>query len=298
MANDLEVLIELLPWLVANNGSSLKEIAEQFDVSEKHALELIGQLVVTGPSQDGGGLVDIDFEDAESIFVTDAKALDRPVKLNSFEAASLIAGLHYLEQFPALADVKVVAGLITKIASVIPNPENLVDVVAAPVSAAVVAEVEQAIASHVAIEISYAAVSKDDVSQRMVDPVAMYVRDDFTYLRAWCRTSQAWRNFRLDRVVAISSTSEPIDIPSAIESPEAVRDYLGVIELDKAYYGTLDQVDILSFKEYMWHAVEVELKVYSRDWLISLVLSSGGRMRAVGPPDLVAGVIERAKGWE
>ena len=298
MANDLEVLIELLPWLVANNGCSLKEISEQFQVSEKHALELIGQLVMTGPSQDGGGLVDIDFEDAESIFVTDAKALDRPVKLNSFEAASLIAGLHYLEQFPAIADGKVVSGLITKIQSVIPNPENLIDVVAAPVTTAVIAEIEEAIESNVAIEISYAAVSKDDVSQRVIDPVSMYVRDDFTYLKAWCRSSQAWRNFRLDRVVAIKSTSEPSSIPDVVENREATRDYIGVIELDKAYYGTLDQVDILSFKEYMWHAVEVELKVYSRDWLISLVLASGGRMRAVGPPDLVAGVIERAKGWE
>ena len=77
MANDLELLIRLLPWLVANNGAALSEVSEHFAISEKHALELISQLVVTGPSQAGGGLVDIDFEDADSIFVTDAKALDR-----------------------------------------------------------------------------------------------------------------------------------------------------------------------------------------------------------------------------
>jgi len=48
----------------------------------------------------------------------------------------------------------------------------------------------------------------------------------------------------------------------------------------------------------MWHAVEVHLKVYSRDWLISMILASGGRMRAIGPPDLIQGLVERAKGWE
>lgn len=90
MANELEILIKLLPWLVANNGASLSDIATQFEISEKHALELIGQLVVTGPSQAGGGLVDIDFEDADSIFVSDAKSLDRPVKLSQFEASSLL----------------------------------------------------------------------------------------------------------------------------------------------------------------------------------------------------------------
>ena len=47
MANDLELLIKLLPWLVANNGSSLSDIANQFQISEKHALDLIGQFIPT-----------------------------------------------------------------------------------------------------------------------------------------------------------------------------------------------------------------------------------------------------------
>jgi predicted DNA-binding transcriptional regulator YafY len=98
--------------------------------------------------------------------------------------------------------------------------------------------------------------------------------------------------------MAATQTDEPLDLPKEIVEPEATRDYLAVIELDKAYYGQLDQVDIVSFKEYMWHAVEVQLKVYSRDWLISMILASGGRMRAIGPPDLIQGLVERAKGWE
>jgi predicted DNA-binding transcriptional regulator YafY len=89
-----------------------------------------------------------------------------------------------------------------------------------------------------------------------------------------------------------------IDIPSDVDQPEAKREYLASIELDKAYYGQLDQVDIISFKEYMWHAVEVELRVYSRDWLVSMILASGGRVKAVSPPDLIAALVERAKGWE
>lgn len=131
-----------------------------------------------------------------------------------------------------------------------------------------------------------------------MDPVQLYVRDDFTYVQAWCRSSQAWRNFRLDRIMEATQSNEPLDVPADLVETEAARDYLAVIELDKAYYGQLDQVDIVSFKEYMWHAVEVQLKVYSRDWLISMILASRGRMRAIGPPDLIQGLVERAKGWE
>ena len=298
MANDLELLIRLLPWLVANNGASLSEVAQHFEISEKHALELIGQLVVTGPSQAGGGLVDIDFEDADSIFVTDAKALDRPVKLSEFEASTLLGGLHYLEQFPHLVDSQTVAGLIQKIQQALPDVESPINVVAAPISELVRSTVAAGINSKLSIVIKYAGVTKDDLSVRTVDPVSTYSQDDFVYLKAWCRNSQAWRSFRLDRILEVELGSDPVSIPLDEQPPEATRDYLAAIELDKAYYGQLDQVDIISFKEYMWHAVEVELKVYSRDWLVSMILASGGRVKAVRPPDLIEALVTRAKGWE
>jgi len=298
MANDLELLIRLLPWLVANNGASLSEVASNFEVSEKHALELISQLVVTGPSQAGGGLVDIDFEDADSIFVSDAKALDRPVKLSEFEAATLLGGLHYLEQFPHLVDADIVSGLISKIQQALPNVESPINVVPAPIAQGVRAAVDEGISSKRSITITYAAVTKDDVSTRTVDPMSTYLQDDFVYLRAWCRQSQAWRSFRLDRILDASLGTDSISIPENDEPSEAKREYLAAIELDKAYYGQLDQVDIVSFKEYMWHAVEVELKVYSRDWLVSMILASGGRVKAVRPPDLIDALVARANAWE
>jgi proteasome accessory factor C len=298
MANDLELLIRLLPWLVANNGASLSEVASNFEVSEKHALELISQLVVTGPSQAGGGLVDIDFEDADSIFVSDAKALDRPVKLSEFEAATLLGGLHYLEQFPHLVDADIVSGLISKIQQALPNVESPINVVPAPIAQGVRAAVDEGILSKRSITITYAAVTKDDVSTRTVDPMSTYLQDDFVYLKAWCRQSQAWRSFRLDRILDASLGTDSISIPENDEPSEAKREYLAAIELDKAYYGQLDQVDIVSFKEYMWHAVEVELKVYSCDWLVSMILASGGRVKAVRPPDLIEALVARASAWE
>jgi len=298
MANDLELLIEMLPWMVANNGASLHEVATQFEITDKYALELISQLVVTGPSQDGGGLVDIDFEDADSIYVSDAKSLDRPIKFTSLEATTLLGGLHYLEQFPSLASSEIVAGLITKIQSLLPSLESPISVIAAPIHDEIYEVLASSIKNKRAVQISYGALSKEDISQRLVDPVQLYVRDDFTYLQAWCRRSQAWRNFRLDRIMAGVQSEHSLEVPADIVETQETREYLAVIELDKAYYGTLDQVDIITFKESMWHAVEVQLKVYSRDWLISMILASGGRMRATGPPDLIQGLIERAKGWE
>jgi len=287
-----------LPWLVANNGASLSEVAVHFGITEKYALELIGQLVVTGPSQAGGGLVDIDFEDSESIFVSDAKALDRPVKLSGFEAASLLGGLHYLEQFPNVVDSQIVAGLIQRIQQAFPNVGSPINVVAASIDESIRTVLNEAISSGKSVEIKYAGITKDDLSVRTIDPVSTYSQEDFMYLKSWCRNSQAWRSFRLDRILEANIGPDSVNIPIDSEPSEAKREYLATIELDKAYYGQLDQVDIVNFKEYMWHAVEVQIRVYSRDWLVSMILASGGRVKAIDPPDLIAALVDRAKGWE
>jgi proteasome accessory factor C len=230
--------------------------------------------------------------------VSDAKSLDRPVKLSEFEAASLLGGLHYLEQFPSLVHLETVAGLIQKIQQALPNVDSPINVVAAPILQGVRSVVTQALAVSQSIEIKYAGITKNDLSIRVVDPVSTYSQDDYVYLKSWCRQSEAWRSFRLDRILEAKLGEDAINIPDDNEPTEAKREYLASIELDKAYYGQLDQVDIISFKEYMWHAVEVELNVYSRDWLVSMILASGGRVKAVSPPDLIAALVERAKAWE
>jgi proteasome accessory factor C len=203
-----------------------------------------------------------------------------------------------LEQFPNLVDSEIVASLIRKIQQALPEVESPINVVAAPISELVRTTVSEGINSKLSLDLKYAGVTKDDLSLRTVDPVTTYSQDDFVYLKAWCRSSQAWRSFRLDRILEVNLGLDPINIPLDEQPPEATRDYLAAIELDKAYYGQLDQVDIISFKEYMWHAVEVELKVYSRDWLVSMILASGGRVKAVRPPDLIEALVTRAKGWE
>ena len=185
-----------------------------------------------------------------------------------------------------------------RIQQALPNVDSPINVVAAPIAENIRTVLNEAISSGLSVEIKYAGITKDDISVRVVDPVSTYSQEDFMYLKSWCRNSQAWRNFRLDRILEAKLDSDSVSIPSDEEPSEAKREYLATIELDKAYYGQLDQVDIVSFKEYMWHAVEVQIKVYSREWLVSTILASGGRVKAVDPPDLISALVERAKGWE
>lgn len=197
-----------------------------------------------------------------------------------------------------MVDADVISGLVTKIQQALPSADSPINVVAAPISSEVRQVINAAIESGKSIEISYAGITKNEVSLRIVDPATTHSRDDFVYLQAWCRDSQAWRNFRLDRILEAKLGQDTSNIPSAEIQTEATREYSAAIELDKAYYGQLDQVEIVSFKEYMWHAVEVELKVYSRDWLVSMILASGGRVKALRPPDLIEALVTRAKAWE
>jgi proteasome accessory factor C len=63
--------------------------------------------------------------------------------------------------------------------------------------------IRDAIDRHEQLKIDYWSASRDDVSERWVEPRAMASRNGRWYFRAWCSTREAWLTFRVDRVLFI-----------------------------------------------------------------------------------------------
>ena len=51
---------------------------------------------------------------------------------------------------------------------------------------------------------------RDELTTRVVDPIALSTAAGHTYLDAWCHLAQDQRLFRLDRVVAAEVLDEPV----------------------------------------------------------------------------------------
>ena len=69
----------------------------------------------------------------------------------------------------------------------------------------------QAIASNRQARLDYYVPTRDETTQRTVDPLALLTADGHDYLDAWCHLAEARRLFRLDRMHAVELVDEPRD---------------------------------------------------------------------------------------
>ncbi|MFF4503240.1 helix-turn-helix transcriptional regulator [Streptomyces sp. NPDC001401] len=76
-----------------------------------------------------------------------------------------------------------------------------------PIDSAVRAAVEQALTDNRVLRLSYVDAAGRE-SDREVEPAGLLTADGRWYLIAWCRTRQAGRGFRLDRIAAAAPTGD------------------------------------------------------------------------------------------
>ena len=296
--NHIELLMQMLPWLVAHPGVSAEVVAEEFGITAKEVIKLLDLLQYTGPGQYGGELVEVHFGDGQGIHVIDSQRFDRPVRMSGAEASALLAGLSYLEQMPALADSAEVSQLIEKISEAL-NPETAIDVVTDGRENECIALMMAAIDAQVQVQIEYASGSATHPSERIIEPKRMLTRDDRTYVRAWCTQAEALRTFRIDRIAHAETLSASQEVEVAPEDlMRNISDWIDVIvELDREYLAEFDNDTVTSIVELGNGRLRVETKVANLEWFVSVVLAGGGSISIIEPPAAKELLKETANVW-
>lgn len=203
-------LLALVPWLAANSGVTVARAAEHFGISEEQLLADLSSVITSGP--DDWTLFDIQYwENGGVIEVIDALHLDRPLQLAPDEAVALMVALHALAAVPGGHDRGVLDGVLAKLAALLGEraPDPRATAVRVDVADAVLAPVQRALDSGHALELEYLGAVRDEVTHRLVDPIAVLVVDGLAYLRAHCRDAGALRLFRLDRILTAAVSQEP-----------------------------------------------------------------------------------------
>jgi predicted DNA-binding transcriptional regulator YafY len=146
---------------------------------------------------------------------------------------------------------------------------------------------------------------RTDETARDVDPWGVAVTLDHWYLVGWCHLRRDVRQFRLDRVAALTVTGERASSPPTDFDPLAfvtrgiatvparhvavVRfevPYADVVERVPLAYGLLDEVDGGVEGRFPSDDLDAMLR-----WLVGLALP----MRLVGPPELLAAAHDMAR---
>ncbi|MCF8610597.1 WYL domain-containing protein [Gordonia sp. HY285] len=293
----LSRLLAMVPYFLARPGIKLSTAAADLGLTQKQLTKDLEQLFLCGlPGYMPDDLIDIEFSSGY-VHVGFTAGMDRPLKLTGTEANALIIALRTLLDTGAV-DADAVRRAMAKIeAAVGGTPSSTVSTVdAAPTADEPVRQrIRSAVTDGVALAIRYYTPSRDEVTERIVDPIMIKAVDGHSYLEAWCRSSDAVRLFRFDRVL----DAEPLDEPSA--PPErapahtqpagasTLTDDLPTarIEIDPdarwllEYYAVDLDTDDADLVEDV--AVTATLRYGSPQWLERFLLGFGGRVRLAEP---------------
>ena len=301
----LSRLLAMVPYLLARQGIPLREAARQFGLTEDQLVKDLELLFVCGtPGHMPDDLIEAEW-DTGHVYLNNADTIARPLRLGVDEALALIVGLRALAEVPGLHDRDALDRTLAKLETAAGD--------AALASAQVSVEVEgqaevlttarQALARNRRVHLRYFVPTRDETTERDVDPMRVLLVDGRWYLEGWCHRAEAVRLFRLDRVVTIEPLAAAAELP-----PEAVArdldeglfvpspdDTVVILELDPPAHWVADYYPVEQVQEIAGNRLLVQLRAADGRWLRTLALQLAGSARILEPAQLATEVRDAAR---
>lgn len=296
-------LLALVPYLQRRDDVSLAEVAADFGVKPEQIRRDLRVLWMCGlPGLTPDKMIDVDMEAIEDdpdgvVRIDNADFLSRPVRLGSSEATALIVALRALREGSPAASRDAVDRVLAKLEEATAvgatPPAVAVHLVDDGRSALHARLLEEAIAGDRQARLSYYVPTRDETTERLVEPLALLSRDGHDYLDAWCRTVDERRLFRLDRVEAVEvvdqprprRTLPPRDLAGSLFEP-GPDDLAAVLHLERHARWVADYYPVDSVEELGEGRLAVTLRVGDPRWLVRLALRLGPAAQVVEPTGL------------
>ena len=300
-------LLSLVPYLIRHPGARLRDVAQTFGVTEAELRRDLDLIFVCGlPGYYPDDLIEVDIADDDTITIRNADTISAPLRLTRDEALPLIVALRMLADLPGLIDREAVDSALAKLESAMQDAARdapvAVDVETVP-DPTVSAAVHEALQQRRRLHLSYYVPSRDEVTEREVDPLRVEVVDGRTYLEAWCWRADALRLFRLDRIAAAKVLDVPAEPPSDIAprdldaglfqpGPGAVEVTLRLAPAARwvVEYYACDRIEAEPDG-----GLTVTLRTPDTRWVRRLALRLGQTGRILAPGDLAAQVRDDAR---
>lgn len=305
-ADRLSRLLAMVPYLVERQGVPLEEAARHFEISEDQLVADLELLFVCGtPGHMPDDLIDADWESGH-VYLTNADAIARPLRLGVDEAVALLVGLRTLADVPGVGDRVALQGALAKLSAAAGDLGEAAAAVRVQLDAGVpegvLAAVREALAAHRRLHLRYLVPARDETTERDVDPMRLTAVEGRWYLEAWCHRVDDVRLFRLDRVVEATvldvdgtpparAVGRDLDDGLFRPSPE---DQLVTLELEPAAAWVAEYYPVESVEPLPRDRRRVRMRTADSRWLRRLVVRLGGQARVTEPPALAQEVHDTA----
>lgn len=281
----LQRMLALIPWILANPEVTIDDLSKRFEVSSREIEKDLAILPLCGlPPYTADRLIDVLVAQDGSVSIRLAEYFERPLRLTPGEGLALLAAGRALLAVPgsdslgplatALAKLEEVAG--GPVAVDVGNTDNL-------------SELQSAVAKAEQVEMVYHSFSRDEVSERRVDPQQIFYAWGFWYLAAFCHQADNNRNFRIDRIQSIRLTGEPSKkrpIDDDFESlfhPKASDERVRLL-LDSEALWVIEDLPIEDSLERADGKLEILIAVSGAAFLDRLLLRLGSAVEVIDPP--------------
>lgn len=301
-------LLTMVPWLLNRQGIDLAQAATELGVSEQQVVDDLQLLFVCGlPGHYPDDLIEASWEDGR-VYVGNVTedTIARPLRLGRDEALALIVALRALAATPGLAEHDAIDRALAKLEAAAGDAAASADQVQVdleqPLNPELTTRIRTGLTDQRRLHLTYTSASRDETTDRDVDPLRVLSVDGRWYLQAWCHRARGLRTFRLDRieeaVVLEEPATPPADLPDGEVGPGVFRgtsdDLVVTLELAPSAAWVAESVPSETVEEHDDGTITMVLRVADPSWLTRLVWREAGAVRVVDPPEMVAAVREGA----
>lgn len=203
-------ILKMVPFLSTHQGISIKEACEIFEVSERDLIADLNLLWVCGlPGYSHLELIDVQF-DGGYISISNADPLSRPRKLTYEESSALIVALNSLLLSVDTHSKEQILNLIAKLVKISERVDPIVSIDVSTLTKNPEMElIDKAILQNLQLSIDYYSPTTDTLTSRVIAPLEyLETSSGRKYVYAWCYAAEDFRQFKLERIRAVTDLHE------------------------------------------------------------------------------------------
>ena len=233
-------------------------------------------------------LMDLEF-DSGYVTIRNATTLAKPRNITFDEGIALILGLDLLNNSLKPNQNELESSIIALKEKIASKIGLTVTLKAQPKSSPAVSSIiHEALTKISNIHIKYHSLYKDEISTRTIQPLELIDVNENQYLRAFCFSVGTTRDFRIDRILEASLTSEKPNYQSAISGTQQIEFSFSVKRPSRDIVERFGLAHSDTKKE-------VSMRSYSQQWIERSVMASGEGIELLTPTVIRSEIARKAQ---
>ncbi|MGH2734299.1 MAG: helix-turn-helix transcriptional regulator [Actinomycetota bacterium] len=292
----LRRILVMLPYVIANPGVSVEELAQKFSAKEADLIADLNMMFFCGlPGYGPGDLIEVSIDD-DGVFVSMADYFNQPLRITPAEALALYAGGAAVASLPGMEQADALKRALGKLQKALGGSGDGVggiEIQMEPGPAAHLEILQQALEQRRRVRLEYLSASRGELTERAVDPWGLVAALGHWYLVGFDHLRGDDRMFRTDRVKEVTLLDDAAEMPDDFDRGAYRQAFTGrgttslSMEISPAaaawfedYYPVTASTDLADG----WR--RVELMAGGTRWAAVLALRLGAEARNIDPPEV------------